>query len=75
MFLPSFQNVYSSYCYMLTVSRETYINFAKIEETDGTDDLKTVFYRFEISCIVIMLQSGCEFESTSTQSFSVTVCV
>ena len=49
-------------------------NFAKIEETDGTDDLKTVFYRFEISCIVIMLQSWCEFESTSTQSFSV-VCV
>ena len=46
-------------------------NFAKIEETDGTDDLKTVFYRFEISCIVIMLQSWCEFESTSTQSFSV----
>ena len=49
-------------------------NFAKIEETDGTDDLKTVFYRFEISCIVIMLQSWCEFESTNTQSFSV-VCV
>ena len=51
------------------------LNFAKIEETDGTDVLKTVFYRFEISCIVIMLQSGCEFESTSTQSFSLTVCV
>ena len=50
------------------------LNFAKMEETDGTDDFKTVFYRFEIRCIVIILQSWCEFESTSTQSFSV-VCV
>lgn len=73
MFLPSFQNVYSSYCYILTVFVGNF-NFAKIEETDGTDDFKIVFYRFEISCIVIILQSWCEFESTSKQSFSV-VCV
>ena len=73
MFLPSFQNVYSSYCYMLTVFVGNF-NFVKIEETDGTDDFKIIFYRFEISCIVIILQSWCEFESTSKQSFSV-VCV
>ena len=74
MFLPSFQNVYSSYCYMHAHSLAGNLNFAKMEETDGTDDFKTVFYRFEIRCILIILQSWCEFESTSKKSFSV-VCV
>lgn len=32
------------------------LNFAKIEETDGTDDLKTVFYRFEISCYNVTIR-------------------